>query len=342
MWQEVFRIPFIDRPVYGYGLMLVIGFLAATQLAKFLAARCKLNGELFVNAALLALLFGVLGARLSHIFESIAADTGEFANNGRPFLENVKAMLNLSSGGLTFYGGFLLATPVLIGYALWKKVPLLKGMDIVAPCLMVGLAFGRIGCFFNGCCYGEECNLAWGASFPYGSNAFVEQYERGEISVPAELTNPLYPLPNGRPALVTRQQLRDSYKKLDDPALHIPADERATRKAAIAHQEQLMDTLRAKPVHPTEIYSAFNSFFVAAVLLAFFTLNPAPGRVFALMLILEGTSRYTLEILRVEPAVLGHLSFSMVIGVGLVIAGILMWLACGRPGTTRIHNPMPA
>src|SRR4051812_22061469 len=150
MWQEVFRIPFINRPVYGYGLMLVIGFLAATQLAKFLAARCRLNGELFVNAALLALLSGVIGARLSHVLESIAANNGEFANNGKSALGNFKAMLNLSSGGLTFYGGFLLAAPVLIGYALWKRVPLLRGMDIVAPCLMVGLAFGRVGCFLNG------------------------------------------------------------------------------------------------------------------------------------------------------------------------------------------------
>src|SRR5687767_12521565 len=128
MWQEIFRIPFIDRPVYGYGLMLVIGFLAATQLAKFLAARCRLDGELFVNAAFLALLFGVIGARLSHVVESLIAGTGEFTRGTA--WENLKAMLNLSSGGLTFYGGFLLATPVLIGYALWKKVPLLKGMDI--------------------------------------------------------------------------------------------------------------------------------------------------------------------------------------------------------------------
>src|SRR3954466_11678822 len=208
MWQEVFRIPFIDRPVYGYGLMLAIGFLAATQLAKFLAARCKLNGELFVNAALLALLFGVVGARLSHILESIAAHTGEFADNGRTTAENFRAMLNLSSGGLTFYGGFLLATPVLIGYALWKKVPLLLGMDIVAPCLMVGLAFGRIGCFFNGCCYGEECSLAWGAPFPYGSNAFVEQYERGEISVPPQLTDARHPYAGGIPRLLTKEEIR--------------------------------------------------------------------------------------------------------------------------------------
>jgi phosphatidylglycerol:prolipoprotein diacylglycerol transferase len=323
MWQEVFRIPVIDRPVYGYGLMLVIGFIAATQLAKYLAARCRIDGEIFVNAALLALLTGVIGARLSHILESIAANTGEFANNGRNLGENLWAMLNLSSGGLTFYGGFLLATPVLILYALWKKVPLLRGMDIVAPCLMVGLAFGRIGCYANGCCYGEECSLSWGAAFPYGSNAFVEQYERGEISVPAELTDAAHPLANGLPRLLSKEEIRKN------PEL-----------------TRLASTLHARPVHPTELYSAFNSFLVAALLVAFFSLAPAPGRVFALMLVLEGVSRYTLEMIRVEPPVLGNLSFSMVLSVCFVIIGIIMWLLCGRlathPGEPRGFTPLPA
>jgi phosphatidylglycerol:prolipoprotein diacylglycerol transferase len=326
MWQEVFRIPFLDRPVYGYGLMLVIGFLAATQLAKFLAARYRLDGELFVNAALLALLFGVLGARLSHVVESLIAGSGEFANNGKPFSENLMAMLNLSSGGLTFYGGFLLATPVLIGYAVWKKVPLLLGMDIVAPCLMVGLAFGRIGCFMNGCCYGEECKLPWGADFPYGSNAFVEQYEHGEIDVPAQLTDPKHPYASGLPRLLSKEEIRKN------PEL-----------------TALANTLRARPVHPTEIYSAFNAFFIAAVCLAYLSLQPSPGRVFALMLILKGISRFTLEMIRVEPPVIGNLSFSMVVSLGLVTAGVLMWLLCGRldrrPGrddARRGFVPVPA
>jgi phosphatidylglycerol:prolipoprotein diacylglycerol transferase len=323
MWQEVFRIPFIDRPVYGYGLMLVIGFIAATQLAKYLAARCRLDGELFVNAALLALLFGVIGARLSHILESIAENTGEFANNGHSLGQNLWAMLNLSSGGLTFYGGFLLATPVLIGYALWKKIPLLRGMDIVAPCLMVGLAFGRIGCYANGCCYGEECSLSWGAHFPYGSNAFVEQYERNEITVPPQLTDPAHPLPNGLPRLLSKEEIRKN------PEL-----------------SRLASTLRAKPVHPTELYSAFNSFLVAALLVAFFSLAPAPGRVFALMLVLEGVSRYILEMIRVEPPVLGNLSFSMVLGLAFAVLGVLMWLLCGRlPNRPSEHGgftPAPA
>ena len=110
MHQELFRIPFIDRPVYGYGLMLVIGFLLAAQLARFLADRCRLNGDTFVTAGLLGLITGVIGARLSHVIESLAANNGEFANNGKTAWDNFLAMLNVSSGGLTFYGGFLLAT----------------------------------------------------------------------------------------------------------------------------------------------------------------------------------------------------------------------------------------
>jgi phosphatidylglycerol:prolipoprotein diacylglycerol transferase len=312
MRPEIFRIPFINHPVYGYGLMLVIGFLCAAQLARFLARRCGLNGDHFVNAGLLALATGVIGARLSHILESLADPANhEFARNTQTAWQNFVAMLNVSSGGLTFYGGFLLATPVLIFYAIRKKIPLLTGMDIIAPCLMVGLAFGRIGCYLNGCCYGEECQLPWGAAFPYGSNAYVEQYEEGKISVPPELTNPAEPLKNGLPRLLSKDEIRGH-----------------------AQLEALANQQHAKPVHPTEIYSAFNSFLVAALLLAFFSLAPAPGRVFALMLLLEGASRYIMEMIRVEPPVFGTKtqSFSMILSAGLVVGGAIMWLACGRRG----------
>jgi phosphatidylglycerol:prolipoprotein diacylglycerol transferase len=321
MRPEIFRIPFINHPVYGYGLMLVIGFLCAAQLARVLARRCGLNGDIFVNAGLLGLLAGVIGARLSHILESLADPTNhEFARNGLSAGKNFVSMLNISSGGLTFYGGFLLATPVMILYAIKKKVPLLTGMDIIAPCLMVGLAFGRIGCYLNGCCYGEECQLPWGAAFPYGSNAFVEQYEEGKISAPPELTNPAEPLRNGLPRLLSKEEIRGNVKL-----------------------ETLANLQHARPVHPTEIYSAFNSFLVAGVLLAFFSLAPAPGRAFALMLVLEGASRYIMEMIRVEPAVFGTKtqSFSMILSAGLVVAGALMWLACRRT-PSKGAMPTPA
>lgn len=319
MYQEIFRIPFIDRPVYGYGLMLVIGFMLGAQLAKYLARRMGYNGDTFINACLLGLVTGVVGARLSHVLESLAAHNHEFADNGKSIGQNLLGMLNVSSGGLTFYGGFLLATPVLIWYAIRKHVPLLRGMDIIAPCLMIGLAFGRIGCYLNGCCYGEECNPAWGVNFPYGSNAFVEQYAKGEIDVPDEFKDFATPIPHepaepGHKVPYTGQL----YRLLTKEEVH--------RKGLDKDAEKLS----AKSVYPTELYSAFNSFLVAGILVTYFSMRPAAGRVFGLMLILEGFSRYLLEMVRVEPAVWGKLSLSMVIGLGLVIAGVLMWWACGK------------
>ena len=320
MLQELFRIPFIDRPVYGYGLMLVIGFILGAQLAKYLARRCGYNGDTFINACLLALVSGVVGARLSHVLESLAdSNSQEFARNGKSLWDNFLGMLNVSSGGLTFYGGFLLATPVLIWFAIRKSVPLLRGMDIIAPCLMIGLAFGRIGCYFNGCCYGEECNLAWGVQFPYGSNAFVEQYAKGEITIPSEFTDPATPI---------RRQPAESGHVVVNPSDYLPrllSKEEVRRKGL----EKQSESLRANPVHPTELYSAFNAFLIAGILLAYFSMLPAQGRVFGLMLMLKGTSRYILEMVRVEPPVWGNLSFSMVVSIGLVIAGILMWWVCG-------------
>src|SRR5436190_23534123 len=116
MRQELFRIPFLDHPVYGYGLMLVIGFLLGAQLAKYLANRCGYNGDHFVNGCLLGLLAGAVGACLSHIIESLETGGTALANNGLSAWENFLAMLNVSSGVLSFYCGFLLASLVLILY----------------------------------------------------------------------------------------------------------------------------------------------------------------------------------------------------------------------------------
>src|SRR5205814_7317056 len=100
---------------------------------------------------------------------------------------NLKNVLNMRSGGLTYYGGFLLAFPAVVLYGVYKKVPLRLGMDIVAPCLMVGLGFGRIGCFLNGCCYGAECDLPCAVQFPYNSYAYQDEFRHGELHPPPQL-----------------------------------------------------------------------------------------------------------------------------------------------------------
>lgn len=304
MLRELFRIPGLDIPIYGFGVMLVLGCYLGIALARFLARRCGIKPDLFSNIGIIALLAGVIGARLSHVLENFDQFFG-------PKGEGLFAAFNIRSGGLTYYGGVILATPACIYYALKHRVPILRGMDIIAPCLMVGLALGRVGCFLNGCCYGAKCDLPIAVSYPYDSPAYDDQREANVIAPPDELFihNPVNPEMGHWAA---DADLRSN------PTL-----------AAIAKAQ------RSAPVHPSQLYSTLAAGLVCLTLLAFFTMNPTPGRVFALMMILEGMARFTLETLRVEPAVLRLLGFewslSMVLGAALFVGGIVFWIALGRP-----------
>jgi phosphatidylglycerol:prolipoprotein diacylglycerol transferase len=314
--------------------MMVIGFLCAIQLAKYLAKRSGLDPDSFVNAGLLALVTGVLGARLSHVLENFGQYSTVTAT--RSAWDNFIDAINIRSGGLTYYGGFLLAFPTLVFYALKKKIPLRLGMDIVAPCIVIGLGFGRIGCYLNGCCYGAACQLPWGVEFPYHSLAYEEEWEHGRIKAPEELW---VERGDHHPRLLTRDELRTGMRSERDPVTKLPIPienlQQARQAAAIAHSEAL---------HPAQLYSAFTAVLIAAIVLCYFTLARAPGRAFALMLVLEGVTRYILELLRVEPPRWGQFSLSMAIGLGLASLGAVLWVTfgvvVGRPSSPEVSNPL--
>ena len=80
----LFYIPFLHIPIYSYGLMLVIGFLLSLELGKFLAKRVGIDPEVFVNAGLIALVTGVIGARLSHVIENWP----QYSDPARSFFAN--------------------------------------------------------------------------------------------------------------------------------------------------------------------------------------------------------------------------------------------------------------
>jgi phosphatidylglycerol:prolipoprotein diacylglycerol transferase len=321
MWQVLFHIPIIGIPIYGYGLMLLIGLLCAMTVAQYLARRVGIDPELFVNAALIALVFGVAGARLSDVLENLS----EFTKPNLSIWQNFFNMINIRSGGLTYYGGFMLATPALIAYAMIKRIPLRIGMDICAPCLMIGLGFGRIGCYLNGCCYGARNNgpvAQMLGTFPYRSNAYMDQIEEGQLRIPPELLGS-----NGWPMSV-------------DDIKHLP-DLTDAERAALVKEAQ---TQHALPVYPAELFSTLTAWLIAAWLLAYFTLPHAPGRVFALMMIAEGISRYLLEMVRAEPPVnlhlFGPMSLSMVLAIPIALTGIVLWFAFGA--YARKEDSLPA
>lgn len=327
MHQILFRLPdFLPQPIGGapifaYGVMLVIAFFAAMELAKFLARRSGMDPEIFANAALIALVAGVIGARLSHVLENI----GDYTRSDLSFGQNLWNAINLRSGGLTYYGGFILAFAAVLAYGFYKRVPIRLGMDIVAPCLMIGLGFGRIGCYLNGCCYGAQTNVGWAVEFPYHSDAYLEQADQNLIHVPPDLLGA-----NGKARSIEEIQT--------DQTLSPEERQHLLSEAAAQH---------ALPVHPAELYSTFTAWLIAALLIAYFTLPHAPGRVFALMLILESISRFLLEEVRAEPVftpfgkhIFGTMSYSMVLSIPLLALGIVLWIAFGA--RWRRTAPAPA
>ena len=66
-------------------------------------------------------------------------------------------------------------------------------LDVVAPSLALGIALGRVGCFLNGCCYGDLCKLPWGVSFPHDSPAWTEQVFDGLLKRDILWSLPVHP-----------------------------------------------------------------------------------------------------------------------------------------------------
>ncbi len=309
MFPELFNIPFVHYPVHSYGLMLVIGLLLAMELAKFLARRSGINPDFFATAGILGLVSGLVGARIAYVIQFHHEFTGG------TFSQNFLSAINIASGGLVYYGGFIFAFVTLVAYGLWRKVPLLRGMDVIAPCLMIGLALGRVGCFLNGCCWGEQCNLPAPISvtFPYGSPPYVEDYQAGRIAPDFRLVerDPV----TGREHLLSRTQA-----------------EKAGLTDVVAAE-------RSRPVINTQLISTVTASLIALVTYFFFTLGAAPGRGMAIMMVLEGLTRTLIEGMRVEPTEVGTLTLSMVIGLCVAAAGVVLWFVAGGMSHSRQVEP---
>lgn len=139
-----------------YGVLVAIGFLAGLWIVRRLAARVPLNDEKITNLVIYCALAGIVGAKLFMFL----FDWNAFIANPRDFL----SLSTLQAAGV-YQGGFLLALAFAIFYIRRHGLPLLTTLDIFAPGIAIGHAFGRVGCFAAGCCYGIECERSWAVKF---------------------------------------------------------------------------------------------------------------------------------------------------------------------------------
>ncbi len=154
MYPILFKIGGLN--IYSYGFFILLGF-ALTVLLAFLRMRrseIKISFENVADLFFYTVLSTLVGARLLFVFI-----------NFNSYRNHPMKIFKIWEGGLVFYGGFILAALVALGYMRRHRLPVWKLADLISPLIALGLSFGRIGCFSAGCCYGKETSLPWGVVF---------------------------------------------------------------------------------------------------------------------------------------------------------------------------------
>ena len=199
----------------SYFTMLMLGFFIGALLMRREAVRVGFDPVKVVDLCFILVIASIVGARVAHIlFDGFLMDyvwmcfdptqLAEPLPNGAACTDSAQCLAaqnrgyNIGAlcvegdcmperdclrpfmfwaGGLTYYGGFILAVATAWFLARRWKWPFLKLADMAAPIIALGLAFGRLGCFLAGCCFGKVTDVPWAVQFPQFSDAYKRHRE---------------------------------------------------------------------------------------------------------------------------------------------------------------------
>jgi phosphatidylglycerol:prolipoprotein diacylglycerol transferase len=222
---------------------------------------------------------GIAGARIYDVFDNWPA----YANHPWSII--------FSGAGFVWYGGFIGGVTAAAIVSRYYKVPILRSFDMCAPALILGQAFGRVGCLLSGDGdWGMPSTLPWAMSFP---NAIVGWNARTVLKLD----------PNGNLVSAFFPGVR---------------------------------------VHPAPIYESI--LYTVIFCLMWSIRKKAPeGRLISLYLVLEGTARFMVEFVRVNPRIVAGLSEAHLISLSMVIVGLaLLYFTAPRASTIEASSAIRA
>ncbi len=132
--------------------MAALGLIFGLLLIVKVGREQGLNPDHLWNLGLIAIVSGIVGAKLLYFVTDSDAR------------QHILSLSTLQAGGV-WSGGVLLALAMCIWYMRTRAMPVLRTCDAFAPGLALGHAFGRVGCFAAGCCYGHETHVPWAVTF---------------------------------------------------------------------------------------------------------------------------------------------------------------------------------
>jgi len=220
MRPVLFTVLGVEVPAYF--AMLSIGLVLATWLGSRWIGRLGLDRELIWDLGLAMTIAGVIGSRILHVLadgyfwdyvhlctdpsrvawpfsreDCLSRDVGGLwdaaAHVCRPPGRRCFAWAEFWNGGLTFYGGLVGATAYAVYFLRRERFSFLLAADMAGFVIPLGLAWGRMGCFLAGCCFGRVTHGPFGVRFPAFSPATEMHVRLHRLPNLAHASLPVHP-----------------------------------------------------------------------------------------------------------------------------------------------------
>ena len=176
-----------------HGLFTAVGIALGVWLAVRLARRARISEDDAMSIAVVAVLSGIIGARLLWVFEH----TDQIGSVGDIFA--------LTDGGISIYGamiggvlgGFIYVTFFKPDFPKWVA------LDVAAPGMILGQAVGRFGDFVNGEHFANASDLPWAFRYTHPltdgpwSSPGVDEWYRGSRGLVDEAPVAVHPVAGG-------------------------------------------------------------------------------------------------------------------------------------------------
>ena len=305
MYPILFTIPWIGLPIYSYGFMLGLSFVAGWVIIMHMGIKDGVAREKLVGCYFFTAVTAIAGARILYILVNFE----EFQSGG------LLRMVDLRQGGLVAYGGFLGGLVGAWIYLSYHRIKLWIFADVAAFSLASGLGFTRIGCFLFGCDYGKP--------IPANAPAFVKaismHFPNWEIQF------------NG---------FREISYGLGSALVHLRGS-----PAFLHHVSQgwvSPNAAYSAYVYPTQLLESLNGWIAVVLLLFARKRSRFKGQVFCLFVMYYGLTRTAMEFLRGDTGrgEAGGFSTSQWIGLAtFVVSLVAHWVLSKRAAIGSLVRP---
>ncbi len=261
-------------PIHTYGVLLATGFVCAVTLAAKLAQR-EWGGEegdrkrdQMLDLAFYVLIAGILG---SHILFVIV--------NYESYAHNLWGIFK--PGGLVFYGGLLGAMGASVWFARKNQMDFLRLADIGLPAVSLGQAFGRLGCFSAGCCWGDVAHKGFGLGVHFPGTGHVKNLF-GQLSDTPSLA--FSSMADGKETRWVVEATGQIFPQKVDGAVRIA--------------DWVREHGTTLPVHPTQLYESLGQIGLLLLMLFLRRYRRFHGQIFGMWLMGYAMLRTTVELFR--------------------------------------------